>query len=182
MNGLTLGLWFAVAMSTCAESSTADVPVETVLRSMWSRCADAPDDPLVLYFEASWCGPCDRMTPVVKKLQDEGHAIERIDVAHDPDTARRFNVHVIPVTVALLDGRKRNASKASPAKSVSGHFSTPYLKALGRWPTALRTIAGVVAPSCPQVNPRFRPPVAPYRSFVPLTRLKLIRRTRCSVC
>lgn len=141
MNGLTLGLWFAVAMSTCAESSTADVRVETVLRSMWSRCADAPDDPLVFYFEASWCGPCHRMTPVVKKLQDEGHAIERIDVAHDPDTARRFNVHVIPATVALVDGRE--------AERIEGIASEERLRALFHSvPKGTRPLADCVEDQC----------------------------------
>lgn len=65
---------------------------------------------LILDFGASWCGPCKRMDadtwsdPRVKAWLDENALPLQIDVDHNPDLARTFNVSGIPDIVAVKDG------------------------------------------------------------------------------
>ena len=38
----------------------------------------------VLYdFQATWCGPCKMMAPVVQQLSTEGYPVRKIDVERD---------------------------------------------------------------------------------------------------
>src|SRR5512135_3011511 len=46
------------------------------------------------------CIPCEQMKPVMQKLRDSYQGkldVIFVDVRKDHDTARRFNVHIIPV-------------------------------------------------------------------------------------
>jgi thioredoxin 1 len=50
------------------------------------------------------CIPCEQMKPVMQKLRDSYQGkldVIFVDVRKDHETARRFNVHIIPVQVFL---------------------------------------------------------------------------------
>lgn len=58
----------------------------------------------MLYFSAKWCGPCQRVSPIFKKLQAElDIEMEKIDVDEDLETARALNVQAMPTFILLND-------------------------------------------------------------------------------
>lgn len=60
---------------------------------------------MVYKFGAVWCGPCQRVAPVVDKLHREGLAIQSIDIDKQPDVAARFQVDRVPTFVLVVDGK-----------------------------------------------------------------------------
>ena len=61
-------------------------------------------DGVVLEFTATWCGPCQQMSPIVSKMERNGFPIRKVDFAANSELARRFNVRSIPAFVLVIDG------------------------------------------------------------------------------
>ena len=55
----------------------------------------------LLYFSATWCGPCKMLGPIVKKLQQEGLHIDKIDVDESPETAQQYGIRNIPAIIKI---------------------------------------------------------------------------------
>jgi len=61
----------------------------------------------VLYdFTATWCGPCQQMSPIVHKLQREGFPVKQVDIDKNPNLARQFQISSIPAFVLVVDGKE----------------------------------------------------------------------------
>ena len=60
----------------------------------------------MLFFTASWCGPCQQMQPMIWKLKGEGLPIRNVDVDQDAGLFKRFNVTSIPCFVRLEKGKE----------------------------------------------------------------------------
>ena len=60
----------------------------------------------ILKFEADWCGPCQQMKPIFKKVssQFKDVSFQTIDVDKDPGNAKRFNVSILPTVIAVKNG------------------------------------------------------------------------------
>lgn len=70
------------------------------------------DRVLVLYFTASWCGPCQRMQRttwvderVVERFTTDGLVV-KIDVDEQRELAQRYRVRAMPTMLALRDGKE----------------------------------------------------------------------------
>ena len=61
---------------------------------------------IVLYFSATWCGPCQQVAPVVSKLKREGLPIRKVDIDQEKALASRFQVDRIPTFVLVVDGKQ----------------------------------------------------------------------------
>ena len=77
------------------------VPWKSDLAAAQSE-ARAANKPMLLYFTAEWCGPCQWMRRYVwsdRQVADalRGFVSVRIDIDKDPATAMRFHVKPIPV-------------------------------------------------------------------------------------
>jgi thiol-disulfide isomerase/thioredoxin len=69
---------------------------------------DAPQagDVVLLDFNASWCGPCRAMAPLVQGVERSGWPVRHIDVDLEPDLVRRFGVTGVPCYVLLVRGHE----------------------------------------------------------------------------
>lgn len=60
---------------------------------------------MVLYFTATWCGPCKMFKPTVQAVSAEtGVSINYIDVDQQQDMAQRYNVSSVPTIIVENDG------------------------------------------------------------------------------
>lgn len=68
----------------------------------------ATDTGLVLVdFYATWCGPCQRLSPVLEDLQEDfdGKAkFYKLDIDESRALARKFSVMSVPTMIILKDG------------------------------------------------------------------------------
>ena len=55
----------------------------------------------ILYFTASWCGPCKMMASTVTEAIGGGMNITKIDVDEDQDMSIKYNVRSVPTMVLV---------------------------------------------------------------------------------
>ena len=62
----------------------------------------------VVDFNATWCGPCKMLGPVLEKLSDEITDVKfyAMDVDENPDIAEKFGIMSIPYVAVFRDGVK----------------------------------------------------------------------------
>lgn len=63
---------------------------------------------VVVDFWATWCGPCQRLTPIIEELaaEYEGRAIiGKCNVDEDEDLPMQYKVRNIPVVIFLKNGQ-----------------------------------------------------------------------------
>ena len=61
---------------------------------------------VLLDFTATWCGPCQQMSPIVSKLQREGYPVRKVDIDQEKALANRFNISSIPAFVLVVNGKE----------------------------------------------------------------------------
>lgn len=70
------------------------------------------DMPVLIDFNAEWCGPCKMLAPILDKVAEEVDNVKivSINVDDNEDLAREYNVFSIPCLVLVKDGKeiKRN--------------------------------------------------------------------------
>lgn len=72
----------------------------------------------LLKFEASWCGPCLAIAPLVDKLVDDWDIeLEKIDIDAQPELAEKYGVMGVPTLVLLAHGQETH--RIVGAKSLS---------------------------------------------------------------
>ena len=73
--------------------------------------AEGTGEPILLDFQATWCGPCRQMRPEIDALIQKGYPIKEIDIDRSPDLAARYQVSQGTVRKAI-DGLEATASNA----------------------------------------------------------------------
>ncbi|MEY4287876.1 MAG: hypothetical protein RL511_1966 [Bacteroidota bacterium] len=88
----------------------------------------APTPTLVDFF-ATWCGPCQTMSPILdelKKVYGEKIRIIKIDVDKNPAIADQFKIRGVPTLILFKEGkilwRESGAFPLSVLKSKIGAF------------------------------------------------------------
>ena len=75
--------------------------------------------PVLVDFFASWCGPCQMLTPVIEELAKEMKNkvdVYKIDVDKEPDLANRFQIISVPTVLVFKDGRIANQFTSTVSK------------------------------------------------------------------
>lgn len=66
------------------------------------------DEPVLVDFYASWCGPCKLMSPIVNELAESagGFSVYKADVEKITEAADRLGVSSVPTFIAFRNGRE----------------------------------------------------------------------------
>ncbi len=72
----------------------------------------------VLFFNASWCGPCRQMKPIVQRMKRQGYRMRDVDVDQHRDLAQEYGVSAVPTFVFLENGSEVNrfTGRTSPER------------------------------------------------------------------
>ena len=62
--------------------------------------------PALIDFNATWCGPCKKIAPIIEELANENPdlLVGAVDVDMQPMLAARFQVRSIPTVLLLKNG------------------------------------------------------------------------------
>lgn len=65
------------------------------------------DKPVLLDFYATWCGPCQMVSPIVDEIATEHpeFSVCKIDVDEENELAMRFGIVSIPTLVCVKGGK-----------------------------------------------------------------------------
>ncbi|HBI52389.1 MAG TPA: thioredoxin [Ruminococcaceae bacterium] len=77
------------------------------------------DKPVLVDFNADWCGPCQMLKPTIEQLAEERDDIKIVSVNIDEndDLAYDYDVSSIPCLVVFKDGKETKRSVGLKPKS-----------------------------------------------------------------
>ena len=81
------------------------------------------DKNVLIDFFADWCGPCQRVSPVIDEIARENPDIKvgKINVDEQPELASQFGVMSIPTLVVMEGGQILNQARgARPKRAILG--------------------------------------------------------------
>ncbi len=88
--------------------------------------AEISDGTVMLYFSATWCGPCKMLGPVMVSFEEkysEAVDVLKVDVDEAPDLAEKYEVRGVPTLVLIKDGEVVHRSTgAKPLPGLEKEF------------------------------------------------------------
>ena len=94
--------------------------IATLLFALVAANGVAPrSEPVLLDFQATWCGPCRQMRPVVEQLIEQGYPVKEVDVDQSPQLAARYKIEHVPTFIAIDPGSGRALARLEGARSAA---------------------------------------------------------------
>lgn len=84
------------------------------------------DTPTFVYFTASWCGPCKKVSPVFEELARTSSCIfVKVNVDNNSELCERFEVDSIPTVVVLKNSKEieRISAQESSLRALVSKYS-----------------------------------------------------------
>lgn len=75
----------------------------------------------LIYYSATWCGPCKMMKPILSELANEFSGrliITEVDVDQNQNQAKQAGIRSVPTIFILKDGTKIDQQIGAAPKSV----------------------------------------------------------------
>ena len=68
--------------------------------------------PVLVDFNATWCGPCRMLEPILKEISEEtdNYKIASIDVDKNEDIAQEYKISSIPCLIIFKEGKEVSRS------------------------------------------------------------------------
>ncbi len=66
------------------------------------------EEPVLVDFHATWCGPCKTLAPVLEDVAEDFSGrvkILKVDVDKNPKTAAKFKVRGVPTLILFKEGK-----------------------------------------------------------------------------
>ena len=68
------------------------------------------DQPVLVDFGATWCGPCKALAPIVATIADENVGklkVAAVDIDESPGVAQRYGIRSAPTVLLFRGGEKK---------------------------------------------------------------------------
>ena len=62
------------------------------------------EEPILVDFWATWCGPCMMLSPIVAELS-QTHKVGKVNVDEEPELAKQFGIMSIPSLLVFQGGK-----------------------------------------------------------------------------
>lgn len=79
------------------------------------------DQPVLVDFTATWCGPCRQISPLVDQLADEFEGkfkVTKCDIDESPATAQKFGIRGVPSLYVFKGGEVVGQQMGAVPKNV----------------------------------------------------------------
>jgi len=96
------------ASSMPGSAPSAYVKEVTVQNFMQEVIQASLQIPVLVYFTASWCGPCKQFGPMLEKVVNEAKGqlkLARVDIDKNPQLAQQFRVQSVPMVYIFVQGQ-----------------------------------------------------------------------------
>ena len=81
----------------------------TLTKENFDEIALGSQEPILVDFWATWCGPCRMLGPIVEKLS-ETHKVGKVNVDEEMALAQRYGITSIPSLLVFKGGKLVNQS------------------------------------------------------------------------
>ena len=87
----------------------------TLTKENFEEVVMKSEEPILVDFWASWCGPCMMLAPIVEELSHT-HKVGKVNVDEEMELARRFGIVSIPTLLVFKGGKLVNQSLGYQSK------------------------------------------------------------------